>query len=898
MDFRPRDIPGLRWEEIRPGEEKIDAEIARVLELPADSPPAIQMKPHAALVSLGPTYEWRVNVRSHHTSGAERIALFMHGHGGNCNFALWSYFWPTLVSAGFHLLAFDSPGFGRSSGTTAQTMKWKQHDHELVLQLLRAFGAPAGKSAVTVFGQCMGGAMFLRAFCKEPSMFAATHILHNCTIGTWPDDLPDLLASKGGGVLSFWKADADHMRESNVYKKFTQLQHDRPELCTFIDLERHTPRFLACSGIRCAGSTRATPGDEPGTGECIYVLQPSNEALSQILSFVQKSPRAVGPSQAPTVTALQRGGVPNKSFRVFVRVRPLLPREAKQSTCLDVAQLENWEPPPKWDGPPPDKIVAGGLQGREFVFDRVFERGASQEEVYQTVGKPIVDSVLAGHNACLFAYGQTGSGKTHTMEGEHDPGLMTRCIEYLCSALEPSAVLSTTFVQLYNENLLDLFAPLENTLGIVDSEHGAEVTGAKALVSRNMHEILDAVRQGAQYRVSGATNMNDASSRSHAILSIRILEQGAAVNAEEPTTTSRTKRSSRKEPAGSGRAAVRAKAQASGRVFHLVDLAGSERVKRSGASGVRFDEAVAINSALLHLGIVVSALVECDGAPRSYIPYRDSVLTRLLQNALGGKSRTALVACVTPAADSISETLSTLDFATRATHIKNQCGDDSSDELPAKEEEALEANRYAPAFNEDGKTRITSCGVDVECYGSWKAGPQAPLVVLLHYYGFGGGARMWYGYFEELESSGARYLAPNFPGHEGTAGQSSSRAEDMAKPGGPVEILKSILDTLGEKKVILVGFDWGGGIAAEFALTFPKRVNKLALWCMSYRDVAKAARLAPRKKDIMFMWDKHDVNRSAKKGVELAAAIKTKYHEYDSGLLSKTLAKWIKEAAS
>eukprot|EP00746_Dinoflagellata_sp_MGD_P127859 gnl/MRDRNA2_/MRDRNA2_62341_c0_seq1.p1 gnl/MRDRNA2_/MRDRNA2_62341_c0~~gnl/MRDRNA2_/MRDRNA2_62341_c0_seq1.p1 ORF type:complete len:896 (-),score=146.22 gnl/MRDRNA2_/MRDRNA2_62341_c0_seq1:85-2772(-) len=893
MHFRPCKVDGLCWIETLPHEHLINERFSQAEAYPSDVQ-AVMLKcePHAADVLLG-TYQWRINMRAIHTPGAQRVALFMHGHGSNCNFALWAHLWPALIDAGFHLLAFDSPGFGRSSGTTAQTLKWKPFDQDLVLRVLDGFGIPPDSGSVTVFGQCMGGAMFLRAFCARPKMFSAYHVLHNCTIGTWPEQLQGLLRAKGGGLLSFWEADDDHMRESNVYKKFTQLQEQSPELCTFIDLQSHTPGFLSSSGAVCPGATRATLDDQIGTGSCVYTLEPSSTCLGEMVRFVLNEPRVTAVSSVPQGTALQRG-VPNKSFRVFVRARPFLPRETDMQSCLDISQLEDWDPPPKWDGPPPDKVTV--QQDRDFVFDRVFRPEATQAEVYDAVGKPLVDSVLGGHSACLFAYGQTGSGKTYNMEGQSDPGVMMRCIQDLCNSIDPSFRMRTTYVQLYNDSLLDLFAPSQGALDVADSDEGACVVGAKSLVSRCPEEILQAVCKGAAYRASGATNMNDASSRSHAILSIHI-EPDTCHQSETETQNGNALKVA---PKAKGKGAAKPKAKqtakkSAAQVFHLIDLAGSERVKRSGATGSRFDEAVSINSALLHLGNVVSALVECDGAPRSHIPYRDSILTRLLQKALGGRSRTALIACVTPSADSASETLNTLTFASRATHIKNMAEDDASsnDELPAKEEEKLEANQYQPYFDENGKTRIHACGHDIECYGSWAAGSQRPLVVLLHYYGFGGGAGMWHFLFDDLVQSGARFLAPNFPGHEGTAGSSSSRPEDMTKPGGPVDILKGLLDTLGEKKAIVVGFDWGGGIAAELALAYPKRVKKVALWCMSYRDSSKLAGLAVRNKDLLFMWDKNDPNRSPKKGKEFAAVLKSKYCEYSGELLISTVKKWI-----
>merc|ERR1712232_791161 len=115
-----------------------------------------------------------------------------------------------------------------------------------------------------------------------------------------------------------------------------------------------------------------------------------------------------------------------------------------------------------------------------------------------------------------------------------------------------------------------------------------------------------------------------------------------------------------------------------------------------------------------------------------------------------------------------------------------------------------------------------------------------------------GGARMWSGYFDTLKAAGVRYLAPNMPGHEDTPGASSSKPEDMGKPRGPVDIVKALMDSVGEQKAVLVGFDWGAGIAAEFTLTYPKRVKRIALWCMSYRDEDRLKGLAKRSKDIMF----------------------------------------------
>eukprot|EP00929_Paragymnodinium_shiwhaense_P055168 TRINITY_DN27669_c0_g1_i2.p1 TRINITY_DN27669_c0_g1~~TRINITY_DN27669_c0_g1_i2.p1 ORF type:complete len:157 (+),score=33.56 TRINITY_DN27669_c0_g1_i2:569-1039(+) len=153
---------------------------------------------------------------------------------------------------------------------------------------------------------------------------------------------------------------------------------------------------------------------------------------------------------------------------------------------------------------------------------------------------------------------------------------------------------------------------------------------------------------------------------------------------------------------------------------------------------------------------------------------------------------------------------------------------------------------------------------------------------------------MWRAMGLQFQDAGLDYIAPDMPGHGSTPGESSSKMEDFLKPGGPVEIVKALVDAAGAQKVILVGFDWGGGIAAEFAIKYPKRVSHLVLWCMSYRDEAKLKKLSKKgeAKQILFLWDKNDVNRSYKKGQAFAKAMKAKYTEFDWDLIPKQVIEW------
>lgn len=853
-DFAP--CPGaIAWSP--PTEEDLQT----VQLLPASFPAAADVLSRAeswrGSLELG-AYTWDVLVRAVRTPGATRVALCMHGHGPDCTSFSWLPFWPALVERGFHILTFDSPGYGRSSGTTNQTLKWKPYDQDLVLAILSGWGVPMEGGSVTVFGQCMGGAMFLRALGKQPHCFAPFHVLHNCTIGTWPPSLAGQLSAKGGGLLVFWEANEDHRRDSNVYREFSILAADSPKLCVFHELTAPEPVYpRMASSIRCQGLARdGTPGsDVPGSGSCLYILQPSNECLSACMAWICKQTRNVCLVSVPSGTAVQQG-VPNKGFRVFVRVRPCLEREAAAGCSVSSSPVDGWDPPGDWEGPPPDRVTVGDRG--EWMFDRVFQAESTQQDIYACIGQPLVTSVLSGRSACMFAYGQTGSGKTFTIQGTHMDGLMPLAIKEIYQQLPSHELVTVSYIQLYNDTLLDLFEPTSKKLGIQDDGNGgARVTGECVLAPQDAEELLERVALGAQFRATGETNMNDASSRSHAILTLRM---------------------------GAGDAA---------RVFHCVDLAGSERVKRSGASGERLEEAIAINSSLLALGNVVSALVENNGRPRDHIPYRDSLLTRLLRSALGGNARTAMVACISPASDSELETVSTLHFAARATYIRNKdsLDDDSGNELPPHEIEQLESTGQQPEISADGTTVISVCGCNVFCRADWTC--KGPLVVFLHYYGADGGASNWTFAFDTVRGAGGRYLAPSMPGHEGTAGHSSSKPEDLGKPGGAVELLKALIDGTGERKVILVGFDWGGGVAAEFALAFPNRILKLLLWCPSVRDEEHFKPLSKRSKDICFMWTKHDPIRSYKKVQALTKALNVKYNEYDQDSLLRRLEKWL-----
>ncbi|CAK9832950.1 Kinesin-like protein KIF3B [Anthophora retusa] len=285
-----------------------------------------------------------------------------------------------------------------------------------------------------------------------------------------------------------------------------------------------------------------------------------------------------------------------------------------------------------------------------FTFDAVYDWNSSQQDLYEETVRPLVSSVLDGFNGTIFAYGQTGTGKTYTMEGlknDHDRrGVIPRSFEHIFNHISRSEnmqyLVRASYLEIYQEEIRDLLQP-DQTLRFELKEKpdiGVFVKDLSTSVCKSAAEIQQLMNTGNQNRTIGATNMNEHSSRSHAIFLITI-EMGSIGD----------------------NGGIRV-----GRL-NLVDLAGSERQSKTGASGERLKEASKINLSLSALGNVISALVD---GKTTHVPYRDSKLTRLLQDSLGGNSKTIMVANIGPASYNYDETLTTLRYANRAKNIKNK----------------------------------------------------------------------------------------------------------------------------------------------------------------------------------------------------------------------------------
>ncbi|XP_029358135.1 kinesin heavy chain [Echeneis naucrates] len=293
-----------------------------------------------------------------------------------------------------------------------------------------------------------------------------------------------------------------------------------------------------------------------------------------------------------------------------------------------------------------DTVIFG--QGKSYVFDQVFPTNTTQEQVYNTCAKQIVRDVLAGYNGTIFAYGQTSSGKTHTMEGNlHDPqgmGIIPRIAEDIFEhifAMDENLEfhIKVSYFEIYMDKIRDLLDVTKINLSVHEDKNRVPyVKGCTERFVTSPEEVMDVIDEGKANRHVAVTNMNEHSSRSHSIFLINIKQEH-----------------------------VEMEQKLSGKLY-LVDLAGSEKVSKTGAEGAVLDEAKNINKSLSALGNVISALAE---GTKSHVPYRDSKMTRILQDSLGGNCRTTMFICCSPSSYNDLETKSTLMFGQRAKTIRN-----------------------------------------------------------------------------------------------------------------------------------------------------------------------------------------------------------------------------------
>ncbi|SPO02416.1 probable kinesin-related protein bimC [Cephalotrichum gorgonifer] len=349
---------------------------------------------------------------------------------------------------------------------------------------------------------------------------------------------------------------------------------------------------------------------------------------------------------------LERGEETNIS--VYVRCRGRSEREVKENSNV-VLRTEGVQ------GNLLELAMGpNALNNKTYSFDGVFSPAAGQTMIFDEVVKPIVDEMLAGYNCTIFAYGQTGTGKTYTMSGDmsetlgilsDQAGIIPRVLKSLFEKLQVDSgenCVKVSFIELYNEELRDLISVEDSAkLKIYDdTKKGHATTVVQGMEEKHINTASEGIRvlqEGSLKRQVAATKCNDLSSRSHTVFTITAYVRVPGDNGGADELVSAGK-------------------------LNLVDLAGSENIQRSGAENKRAAEAGLINKSLLTLGRVINALVDRS----QHIPYRESKLTRLLQDSLGGRTKTCIVATVSPAKSNLEETISTLDYAFRAKNIRNR----------------------------------------------------------------------------------------------------------------------------------------------------------------------------------------------------------------------------------
>lgn len=360
------------------------------------------------------------------------------------------------------------------------------------------------------------------------------------------------------------------------------------------------------------------------------------------------------------------------NVKVAVRCRPMNARETQmRSQCvvqlIDGRTVIMTNPALQEDSssaalPTSDPAADGASNAngvRQFTFDFAYSMDSTQAQVYDDIARPLVDQALQGYNGTIFAYGQTGSGKTHTMMGSgDDPGIVPLMNADLFRRIEAAQredpqvkfLVTVSFLEIYNEVIKDLLNPSDKLLKIREHpDMGIYVEQLAELVVKEPGDVLRLLEQGNKVRQVAATQMNERSSRSHSCFTIKLASKRTQelVNGVQKETSMTAK-------------------------INLVDLAGSERASKTGATGDRLKEGAAINKSLSALGNVINMLA-ADKAKRgkTHVPYRDSKLTRLLQESLGGNALTVMIAAISPADDNFEESVGTLVYANRAKSIKN-----------------------------------------------------------------------------------------------------------------------------------------------------------------------------------------------------------------------------------
>uniref|UniRef100_A0A3Q3AJ80 Kinesin-like protein n=1 Tax=Kryptolebias marmoratus TaxID=37003 RepID=A0A3Q3AJ80_KRYMA len=345
------------------------------------------------------------------------------------------------------------------------------------------------------------------------------------------------------------------------------------------------------------------------------------------------------------------GDSKDQQLTVALRIRPLSDAEQEEGATIVAHRVDDQMVvlmDPMED--PDDILRANRSREKTYMFDVAFDFSASQEEVYRATTKGLIEGLISGYNATVFAYGPTGCGKTYTMLGtDKEPGIYVRTLNDLFRAIEETSddmlySVSMSYLEIYNEMIRDLLNPSSGFLDLREDSKGViQVAGITEVSTINAQEIMELLMKGNKQRTQEPTAANQTSSRSHAVLQVAVKQQSRCRDVLQEVRFAR---------------------------LFMIDLAGSERAAQTQNRGQRLKEGAHINRSLLALGNCINALSDKNG--NKYVNYRDSKLTRLLKDSLGGNSRTVMIAHISPASTAFEESRNTLTYADRAKSIRTR----------------------------------------------------------------------------------------------------------------------------------------------------------------------------------------------------------------------------------
>ncbi|XP_036388276.1 kinesin-like protein KIF19 [Megalops cyprinoides] len=338
---------------------------------------------------------------------------------------------------------------------------------------------------------------------------------------------------------------------------------------------------------------------------------------------------------------------------VALRIRPINEGEIEEGATIVAHKVDDQMVvlmDPSED--PDDVLRANRSRGKTYMFDVAFDVTATQEDVYVATTKNLIEGVISGYNATVFAYGPTGAGKTYTMLGlDSEPGIYIRTLNDLFKAIEASSedmncAVYMSYLEIYNEMIRDLLNPASGYLDLREDAKGEiRIAGITEFSTNNAKEIMQLLTKGNKQRTQEPTAANKTSSRSHAILQVTVKQKSRVKDINEEVRV--------------------------GKLF-MIDLAGTERASQTQNRGKRMKEGAHINRSLLALANCINALSEKGGKGAQFVNYRDSKLTRLLKDALGGNSRTVMITHISPASTNFEESRNTLIYADKAKNIKTK----------------------------------------------------------------------------------------------------------------------------------------------------------------------------------------------------------------------------------